>query len=395
MISFLFFILSGFVMAQTLPLHADGALLKDSNGQVISLKGINHHGFLDVPDGAWDAPNEPLYSGMGRWDPEVVKKTLDSYQQLGFNVIRLHTIVEWWKNNPKSYQDPYRQVIYQSSYRQMIQDTIRWAHERNIYVIFDFYALKNIQGRQSGQESLPWAPWGNFPEVVQDRDEFLALWSSVSKELGQYPNVLFELYNEPHGDNQAEEEWFQFVKQALPILRTRTNNPIIVHWNYDSWVNLDYPPPQHSASTLEWIEKHPLDDNNIIYGVHLYRNSGAGMPGLAHRGINPVLNLWKRTDLYQAMQLALLPKIVNQHKKPLLVTEVGAFLSNDALDQKQELQWLENTLSILNEWNIGYVGWAWQSDQQLSHGMLHEGNPNQAGLVFLESLNSGKSLLVS
>ena len=58
-------------------LHVDGTSLKDSAGKTIILRGVNHHGFVDVPDGAWDAPGQSLYSGMGHWDPRVVKDTLD------------------------------------------------------------------------------------------------------------------------------------------------------------------------------------------------------------------------------------------------------------------------------------------------------------------------------
>ncbi|HEY5038238.1 MAG TPA: cellulase family glycosylhydrolase, partial [bacterium] len=213
------------------------------------LRGVNHHGFLDVPDGAWDAPNAALYSGMGTWNSDLVKGTLDEYRRLGFNVVRFHTIVDWWKTNPQTYKDPYRDVTYPETYRHMVEDTVQWAGERGLYVIFDFYAMRNVVGRQSGQESLPWPPWGRFSQVVGSRAEFETIWDSVASVLGRYPNVLFELYNEPHGDSAAQEEWFKFVGEVLPIMRAHTKNPVIVQWDYMCWVNLDYPPPQYSAST--------------------------------------------------------------------------------------------------------------------------------------------------
>jgi hypothetical protein len=95
-----------FASAPALPV--DGAQLKDPAGNTIVLHGVNHHGFVDVPDGAWDAPGKPLYSGMGHWDPAVVKGTLDDYRKHGFNVVRFHTIVDWWKKNPQSYKDPWQ-----------------------------------------------------------------------------------------------------------------------------------------------------------------------------------------------------------------------------------------------------------------------------------------------
>ena len=101
------------------------------------LRGVNHSGFVDVPDGAWDAPGQPLYSGIGRWDPEVVRQRLDEYHQLRFNALRLHTVVQWWKDNPRSYRDPWRSVTYSAPYRQMIKDVIKSAQERGLYVIFN------------------------------------------------------------------------------------------------------------------------------------------------------------------------------------------------------------------------------------------------------------------
>lgn len=379
-------ILPTYAAVPALPLQVDGRHLRDSAGHTVVLRGVNQHGFLDVPDGAWDAPGEELYAGMGQWRPEVVQATLDDYRAFGFNVVRFHTIVEWWKNDPQTYSDPYRDVTYPKPYRELMADVVGWAAERGLYVIFDFFALRNVDGVQSGQESLPWPPWGRDAEVVADRAEFIAVWETVAEELGAQPNVLFELYNEPHGDAAAEAEWFEFVAEVLPVLRAHTNNPVIVQWDYMCWVNLDYPPPQYDASTLQWMEQHPLDDPNVAYGTHLYRNSGAGGPGMPHRSQGGLENLWERSDIEQGLSYAELPRAVGEWNHPLVVTELGAYLSNGGEDREQEVAWLSNTLDVLNSWSIGYVGWAWRSDEQLDHGMLHQGEPNDAGETFLAAL---------
>ena len=368
----------------------EGAKIKDATGKAILVRGINHHGFVDVPDGAWDAPGKPLFSGIGHWDPAVIKGVLEEYRRLGFNVLRFHTVVEWWKENPQSYKDPWRSVTYSEPYRQMLKDTIRWAGERGLYVVFDFFAMKNTQGKQSGQETLPWPPYNHYPDVVGSRAEFLAIWKSVAQELAPFPNVLFELYNEPNGDDKAEAEWFAFCEQALPAIRAYATNPVIIQWDYACWVNLDNPPPQGRASTLAWIERHPLRGDNIIYGTHLYRNSGGGGPGAIHRSKNGVVNLWEAEDIRQGLELALFPHTVREIKKPMLVTEIGAYLKYKGQDRSQELShellWFKNILATLNGWGIGYVDWAWQSDEHIDHGALHQGTPNQAGQIFLDSL---------
>ena len=370
------------------PLHVEGAQLKDSAGKTVILRGVNHHGFVDVPDGAWDPPGKPLFSGMGHWDPPVVKGTLDEYRKSGFNVVRFHTVIDWWKNNPQTYQDRWRTVRYPQPYRQMMKDTVQWAAERGLYVIFDFFAMKNTDGKQSGQESIPWPPYNRYPDVVANQAAFIELWKSVAQELGGCPNVLFELYNEPHGDEKAEAEWFAFCQNALTALRPCTTNVVIVQWDYMCWVNLDYPPPQGTASTLAWVERHPLKGDNLVYGTHLYRNSGGGGPRSVHRTRPSLVNLWDTADVRQGLELALFPHTLRDLKKPVLVTEIGAFVKAQGDDLSHELLWFKNTLAVLNAWNVGYTDWVWRSDEHLDHGALHQGLPNQAGRVFLDALKS-------
>ena len=108
---------------------------------------------------------------------------------------------------------------------------------------------------------------------------------------------------------------------------------------------------------------------------------------MPHRSGPPLVNLWEKADLQQAFTLALLPHVSNELKKPLLVTEIGAYLANGGDDEAHELAWFKNALSLLNQWGIGYVAWGWASDAQIHHGMVHEGKPNEAGKVMLDSLS--------
>lgn len=362
-------------------LHVEGKFLKDALGNPVVLRGVNYHRFVDVPDGGWDAPGAPLYSGMGKWDPEVVRETLEGYRRYGFNAVRFHTVVDWWKKNPSTYRDPYREVKYPLSYRDMMEETVRMAGEAGLYVIFDFFAMKNLDGRQSGQESIPWGVWNRHPDVVRDRADFVEVWRSVAARLGRHPNVLFELYNEPNGDEKVREEWFRFVREVLPVIRERSPNPVVVQWDSMAWVNLDFPPPMHRASTLSWMAEDPLDDPNVIYGTHLYRNSGGGGGGSVHRGDSPPVRCHKREDLARGLQLMGFDTL----EKPLIVTEIGAFLKNGGEDRNLEIQWLKDMLSLLNERGIGYLGWGWASQDQIDHGMLKDGRPNEAGEALIEA----------
>ena len=64
----------------------------------------------------------------------------------------------------------------------------------------------------------------------------------------------------------------------------------------------------------------------------------------------------------------------------------GADLKHPGGEPSHELAWFKNALALLQGCGVGYAGWAWQSDEQLDHGMLHRGIPNQGGRVFIDSL---------
>jgi len=94
--------------------------------------------------------------------------------------------------------------------------------------------------------------------------------------------------------------------------------------------------------------------------------------------------------------LDLFPHTLKDLKKPVLVTEIGAYLKHPGDDLSHELAWFKNTLAVLKGLGVGYVGWAWQSDEQIDHGMLHQGVPNRGGQVLLDSLQgSGNSVAPS
>jgi hypothetical protein len=109
---------------------------------------------------------------------------------------------------------------------------------------------------------------------------------------------------------------------------------------------------------------------------------------MPHRTDGGLLNLWERADIEQGLLLAGFARVLGEHELPLIVPEIGAFLANGGDDREREVEWLSNTLGVLGSWNVGYVGWAWRSDEQLDHGMLHEGVPNEAGEALLEALPS-------
>ena len=91
-----------------------------------------------------------------------MKANLDEIKSWGCNVVRLHTCVQWWVENSTTFTDEWRTVTYPTPFRERYEDVIRWAGERGLYVIVEFYNMK----RTSGQETLPWPPHSQHSDVI-------------------------------------------------------------------------------------------------------------------------------------------------------------------------------------------------------------------------------------
>jgi len=358
-------------IAIILPLHVEGRYIKDVFNNTVVLRGVNQEGFLDDPDAWWNPEGGGYTSGFGVWNPDAVKYNLDCMKSWGCNVLRLHTNIQWWIENT-------------NNYRQHIKDVIAWSGERGIYVIFEPFCVNG--GTQYEMPFPPYIP----PEqevIMPSEQAFIDYWTSVATELKSSPNVLFELYNEPHGNTTARDLWFDAVQKCIDAIRaTGAEQIIIVQWGYGVWCNLNYPPPANTAATMDWVELYPLSDpqNNIVYSFHNYR-------GDFHKTVPTRVNVWEYEDIKLGLQYCLVDYVLNNLTKPVLCGEIGANMWTTGEGLTQELAYFNNSLTIYNEWNISYLAWVWTIPAHMKHGVLQNGYPwlpppNEAGQILIASL---------
>lgn len=367
-------------IATILPLHVEGRYIKNALNQTIVLRGVNQAGMLDHPNGWWNPEGGGYTSGYGVWNPDAVKYNLDKMKEWGFNVVRLHTAINWWLDD-------------ESNYRQHFKDIITWAGERGIYVIFEPYSV--IYPRHP---AMPFPPYLTPEEetVIPSKQAFVDYWASVANELKAYPNVIFELFNEPHSETvegyNARDEWFDAAQMSIDSIRvTGANQIIIVQWDYGAWVNLDYPPPsppepspEGTASTLDWVLLYPLNDplSNIVYSTHNYR-------GDFHRSVSdPIRNSYTYDDIKLGLQYAWIDYVLNTLNKPVLVGEIGANMWQTGEELERELAYFNNSLTIYNEWNMSYLAWVWTIPAHMRHGLLQSDQPwcpppNEVGQILI------------
>lgn len=342
-----------------LPLHVEGRNIKNAAGNNITLLGVNHAGFHDSP-GGW-------FNTFEGWHPSEVEEHATSMVEWGINVVRFHTCIEWWLEDEVTYSG-----VYYPSYRQNIKDAIEIFAKHGIYVIFDGFCVLE----HAGQDALPFPPYLTAEEeaVVPSQQAFVDWWISVATELKDYPNVMYELWNEPTGDADAKEAWLNVVEQCITGIREVSDQIIVVQWAYMTWVNLNY--PGSITNDLQWVNDARVQGTNIVYSTHIYENS-------VHYSVPEYMNAYEYDDLKAGFQYMLMKEMVEEWDKPLIIGECGCRLDEG---ETGITRW-ENTLAIFNEWDLNYVAFWWRPDgiYRLLDSRTSR-NPNVAGQILVNAI---------
>jgi hypothetical protein len=371
-------------------LHVEGKYIKNETEGIVYLKGVNKHGFEDLPEGKWEPPDS---NKTYTWE-ERVKANLDAMKSWGMNVVRIHTAIDFWVHNI-------------SNFRQNIKDLIVFAGEKDMYVIFDAYSVRHYGEEGHGQDPMPFPPYSieaqqNLtPLVIPNEDAFVEYWKSVASELKDYPNIIFEIFNEPAGisgktEEEIMEDWHRVWQKVINAIRsTGADQPIIIQWGYDVWVNLDYPWPPNPKSDLSWVWRYPFNDplNNLIYSTHIYRGGG-----FCHRSSTVPswdYNRWQYDEIELCLNFTLVNYTVNLLNKPLLIGEIGANIwhnktrpAPDVLSEfEKEMNFFKNSLTKLNEWEINYIAFWWWGGGTYQLYRTPNYQPNEAGEILINSIN--------
>lgn len=336
------------------PLHVEGKDIKDSYGNVIYLRGANKVEFADDPDGIW--------MGNTIWSDANVRQELGIMRSWGINAIRCHLAVDDWKYDLST---PYSGL----NTRTAIKKLLAFAGGQGIYVVLDGYRVTNFWNG-GNQDPLPYPPYqtsANSSSVISSEQDFVDWWTSIAIELKSYPNVIFELWNEPCGDNTAKQSWFVVAQECIDAIRaTGAAQLIVFQWDMASWVNLSNPPPTGQASTMDWVWQANLTDplGNIVYSTHLYRCYNH-----IHYSMPTYVQAWNYSDVDVGLQYMGYYAVAAIH--PLFVGEIGC--STTASDLNNELAFFDNALQLFDEHGISYNSFWWR---EIGVWAEHNGPPN-------------------
>jgi hypothetical protein len=320
-------------------LQVKGNQILSAIGTPIILKGMTYSYFAFNENGSWMLPSGE--AKVNEWDTAGVDNTLIFLEASNSNALRLMLSAQLWINNFSEYHNHIKYVITK-------------AANRGIYTDVTFY--NSLPTESQVVNVNPWEYGKNNP--LKSSADFVNLWGNVSSVLKDFPSVIFELWNEPNGN---EAEWFRVSQLCINRIReVGATQPINVMYNlgvaYDwgnggvNWINTQNPPLD-----MSWANDNHLKDsaNNLLYSTHLYRFSfvNSSITGSTQSGYKEI---YSYSDMLYALNVTGVLSFAAT--RPLTIFEIGH--NNWASDPSQESEWYNSTLTILDKYGIGYCGFA-------------------------------------
>ncbi|WP_026475347.1 cellulase family glycosylhydrolase [Alkaliflexus imshenetskii] len=179
---------------------------------------------------AFEAPSETAWSNP--WKPEY----FDIMEDLGFKHVRIP--IRWEPADRSMANAPY--TIY-PVFLQRIKEVVDKALDNGMMAIINMHHHEDFFADPAGQ--MP---------------RFLAQWQQIADFFKDYPeDLLFEVFNEPHG-NITPAMWNTMFSDALDVIRVTNPNRVVLMGTAD-------------FGGLSGVQHIVLpDDENIILSVHYY-----------------------------------------------------------------------------------------------------------------------------
>lgn len=269
-------------------LKIENNTLVNNDGEKIQLKGMSTHGIQ------W-------YGNFA--NEEMIKKLRDEW---GSNLFRVAMYTD--ENGYIQNKNIENEVI------KIVDNVIKL----NMYVIIDWHILSD-----------------NDPLIY--KEEAKKFFRKMSEKYKNYPNVIYEICNEPNGNVTWNENIKPYAEEVISVIRENSKNSIIIvgtpTWSQD----------------VDKAKENPINDKNVMYALHFYAGT--------------------HTDYLREKAEDALTKI------PIFVSEWG--VSDASGSGGVYLEESQKWVDFMNENNISWANWS-LSDKNESSALLISGTPNNS-----------------
>ena len=226
-------------------LRVVGHQLHDQNDYPVQLRGISSHGLQ------WYSRfinRESLVHLRDHWHVDVIRLAM--------------------------YLDQDGYIENEGPILRIVEERVQLAIEAGLYVVVDWHV----------HEHPDFAGSGNPRKYETKAIEFFA---KIAKKFGSYPNVIYEIANEPRGVSWPEI--CEYASKVIPVIRSFDKDNLIV------------------VGTPEWSQEvHKAEqnrisyDNNIAYAFHFYAGTHKGLLGrvqdVVAKGLPLFVTEWGTTE---------------------------------------------------------------------------------------------------
>lgn len=286
---------------RTPELKVNGNKLVTAGGKTVWLQGVNVCSLEWSPEG-----NNPLWS---------MHVAVDDWRA---NVIRLPVMNTFWFGRGKGAVSSNNQ----EAYRKMVDDAIKLAAGKGIYVVLDLHRF------------------------FTPDESCVEFWKDAAARYKNNPAVLFDIFNEPHGttwdvwqsggpvsmkkkDGTTETVQGVGMQALVDAVRGTGAKNIIIAGGLEFAYNL-----------TGVLDGHALDDkggNGIMYATHFYN---------WHKG-------WEKHFLPVA------------EKYPILVGECGCSVNKmsfiPAAAQEDPYTWAPDAIGLIQKYHLNWTAWSFHT----------------------------------
>lgn len=319
-----------------------------NNTQMI-LVGPNFNWFNNYKCGRWEGTNMNTY---GAYNRTKMQQTIDRIKAQGANSIRLIDNMEWIKFNSENHTG-------------VLLDILNYCDSKEIYVIHCMYNVnQTLYGGSS--EIVPCPPYADAPgveNVIANVTELVEFYNTTLAPFAAYPNYIYELYNEPHGNNTVRDFWKTTAQACIDGIRAAgLDNLIVMQWDYGTYQNLEFP---GTGKTIgDWWDYMRWNDteSKLVASTHMYRKFDARALGQLN---NDMVDYWGDISAFVLEHINNTMTFCDiwNDTYPVYVGELGIYTSyTTERDQFKEKAALTELYRLFADYNISVAAWWYRPD---------------------------------